>query len=132
MEYLPKGLMIMPDVTNKTWEEIFKEIILTNGQIGIIIVVSIIALLLGGAIVWVYLTKFKYVSVDSKLEQLKQEKGQLKNDLDEANSKIEKLEAETQDIQGNRFARTAIKPDLQDDALKEFIGDNNNTKSKRT
>lgn len=124
--------MIMPDITNKTWEDIFKEIILTHGQIGIIIVVGIIALLLGGTIVWVYLTKFKYVSVNSKLEQLEQKNGQLTDELSEANSKIVSLETEIQDIQGYRFAKTAIKPDSQDEALKAFIGDNDNTKNKRT
>lgn len=122
----------MPDITNKTWEDIFKEIVLTHGQIGIIIVVGIIALLLGGAIVWVYLTKFKYISVNTKLEQLEQKNEQLTNELSEANSKIDNLESEAQDIQGYRFARTAIKPDSQDEALKAFIGDNDNTKNKRT
>ncbi len=135
MEYLPKGLMIMPDITNKTLEDILKEIVLTHGQIGIIIAVGIIALLLGGFIEWLYLTKFKYVSVNTKLEQLEQENGQLANKLREANSKIDnleseikKLETEIQDIQGYRFAKVATKPDSQDEALKVFIGDNENTK----
>lgn len=129
----------MLDVTNKTWEEIFKEIVLTHGQIGIIIVIGIIALLLGGGIVWFYLTKIKYVSVNTELEQLKQENGQLTKKLNEADnknddleSKIKQLQTETQDIQEYRFARKAIKPDAQDEALKVFIGDNDNTKNKRT
>ena len=128
----------MPDVTNKTWEDIFKEIILAHGQVGVIIVIGIITLLLGGVIVWFYLTKFKYVSVNTQLERLKQENGQLTKNLDEANdkingleSKIKKLEAESQDIQEYRFVRQSIKPDSQDESLKVFIDDTNNIKKQK-
>ena len=131
----------MLDVSNKTWEDIFKEIVLTHGQKGIIVLVAIVSALLGGFLVWFYLTKFKYVLLETekaKLEQTKEtltEKlensnnkiSELKTEISELKTEINKVKEETEDIQDYRFARQAKKSDTPDEALTLFVGKEDNT-----
>ena len=115
------------ELTDKTWEEILKEIILTHGQIGIMVVVAIIALIIGGVGVWVYLTKIKYKLIEYNLEKSKNNERALEVKLSEANKKIIQLEAdnerlrnELKDINDYRHVRQAVKKDEKDSALQEF------------
>lgn len=124
----------MPDISNTTWEDIFKEIILTYGQIGIIVVVGLLSVVLGGVLVWVYLTKIKYVLMETEMANTKQINENLTKEINDATSKISALETELEDlkkeiadIQGYRFARQATKSDAPDKALKQFVGKENNT-----
>ena len=118
------------NITNITWEEILKSIILTHGQIGVIIVVGILSFFFGCCLSWVYLSKVKYAILKNNLSQVKSANQQLSNNLADANDRIDQLEAENTnlkteyaDIQANIHVREATRSDPQDNSLKVFTRD---------
>lgn len=124
-------------VTNKTWEDIFNIIIQHNGIIGIIIVVAIISFIIGGAVVWLYLSKIKYPLKDYALKQVEDSKKHIETELDKANKKIiqmglrinqlqsenECLRKEHKDINDYRYVRNAVRNDDKDILLKDVFTD---------
>ena len=115
------------DITDKTWEEIFKEIVLNHGQIGIMIVLAILSLVIGGGIVWLYLTKVKYKLTEYNLTVCETDKQNLESELSKAKETITQLEAdnkrlrnEHKDVNDYRHVRQAVKRDEKDVSLQEF------------
>lgn len=137
------------DVTNKTWEEIFKEIA-SKGVLWAAITIAVIAFLLGGFLVALYFTKIRHFQLQNELsscrselknakdesaryigsyqkliEQIKEERdveiNQLKAERDKYITLYERLKVETKNVEDDVYVHLATKPDEPDHAVQSIF-----------
>ena len=115
------------NVTDKTWEDILKYVVLKHGNVGLLVAVGIIAFIVGVILAWLYLSKIKYRVLNNKLEEMKSDKSRTENELKNAKETIAQLREENNalrseyaDITDDLYARHAIADDELDSAVKAF------------
>ncbi len=114
------------NVTDRTLEDVFVDIS-RFGDVGLLIVVGILAFLLGGFVVWLYLSKVKYVSAEDRISLAEEKREDAEKLLNEANLKITGLENEIKslkkkykDFDDCQHVKAALKKDETDAFLMEF------------
>ena len=106
------------DLTDKTWEDIFK-ILIESGNVGILIAVAIAGLALGWLITWFYFTRIRYYQLKNDLSAAREEIKTKQVALDAAQNKCKEYDH----LRGRMNAENATKPDETDSALSEFYED---------
>lgn len=115
------------NITNKSFFEICQMLIDEYGQIGLIAVIAIAALVIGGASVAFYFTKIKYNNDSRELAEAKIKLKSLNDEIAALKETVEKLKNEKRDLvkklgryENNDYARKALETDPEDEALKQF------------
>lgn len=86
-------------ISDTTWEDILKTIVLTKGEVGLIVGVAIISFILGSVVVWLYFTKVRCFFIENQNKELTSDKEKLQMELQNANTSISQLEKEKQELE---------------------------------